>query len=291
MIRQILPVIGRSLADLWDNIMVLTVANMMWALTIIPGMLIFLLGGGYLVAIGGLLVLALFVSPASMGMFYLTADITRREKVEMRSFFTGIRQYYLRAWVVAAMNVVFIILAYFNLLFYNSQAMAGSPLAIVAVIWAYIILVWFTMQIYMWPLALRMEKLKPWLLLRNSALATFKYPFFSILLGLFLLALLVASFFTAFIITVIVGTAYHTIVCNKALDVVLNAEEERSGKEKEGSMAAALALEVPPPLPKVEFTEKVESEQAPTVNTPPGVKRRGESITRSVKTEEKRRQS
>jgi hypothetical protein len=290
MVRRVLPIIGRSLADLWDNILTLVAANAVWALAALPGMAVFLLGGSLLVAALAVVVLVLLLSPPTMGMFYLTADVTRRERLELRSFFAGIRQYYRRAWVVGAINGLFVILAYFNFIFYNAQASAGSPLAIIAVVWIYIVVVWFTMQIYMWPLALRMEQLKPWLLIRNSALATFKYAFFSLLLGLFLLVVLIASFFTAFLITVIVGTAFHTIVCNKALSVVLEVEQARANPSSEGGTASALALDVPPPLEKVQFQEKVESVQAPTVNTPPGVKRRGESITHAIKTEEKRRQ-
>lgn len=177
MIRRILPTIGRSLLDLWDNILVLSVANCAWALSALPGLLIFFLGGGVLLGLVAIAVMVLTLGPTTAALFYMTSEVTRLERLEVREFVVGIRRFYRRGWAVGAINGVFAVLAYFNLVFYSSKDLTGSPLALLFIVWVYFTFVWFTLQIYMWPLALRMEEFKVGLLLRNSALATFKYPF------------------------------------------------------------------------------------------------------------------
>ncbi len=277
MVRRVFPLLLRSLADLWDNVLTLTVCNAMWALSALPGIFILFLGPNIIVLACAVAVLVASLGPSTAGLFYVTADVTRRERVELREYFTGVRRFYRRGLVLAALNGVFLVLAYFNLAFYSSTEIAGTPISLLSILWVYLLVVWFTMQIYMWPLALRMEKLKIGLLLRNSALATFKYPFFSLLIALFLLLLLAASFFSRFIVTVIIGATFQAIVCNKAVAAVLEQEQLR---QEQQLGRAGLAMEVPPPLHAEE--EILESKPVPTVNTPPGVTRRSTSISRNT---------
>jgi uncharacterized membrane protein YesL len=280
MFRRALPIIGRSLADLWDNILTLTVVNALWALSALPGLLLFFLNGGLIMSLLAIVVLVLTLGPTTAALFYVTAEVSREEKLELRDFFTGVRRYYKRGWVAAGINAAFIVLDYFNLVFYSSSAMAGSPLALLFILWVYLTLLWFMMQIYLWPLVLRMETLKVFLLLRNSVLATFKYPAFTFILTLFLLALLIGSFYTAFVLHVLAAMALQAIISNKALLEVLERERGRSE-------TAALPIDVPPPLEKIQRVEDLpesalEHEPVPTRNAPDGVKRRSPSITRSV---------
>lgn len=288
MVRRILPILVRSLADLWDNLLVLVIANALWALSAMPGLAFLFLGGSVLAIVAMLVGLVLLVGPATMSLYYITADVNRRERVELREYLRGIRRYYRRGWALAALNAVFAIIAYFNFIFYSSKDVAGSPIALLSVIWLYLAVVWFTFQIYMWPLALRMEKLKIGLLLRNSALATFKYPFFGLVLALFLLLLLILSFFTAFVVTIIFGAVFQALVSNRALGVVLEQEEARSTGQN-STTVTGLAMNVPPPLEKKAPAPEEVTEAIPTRNTPVGVKQRGTSITRTLNTDKRKK--
>lgn len=277
MLRRVVPLLARSIADLWDNILVLIVANSIWAISVLPGLALFFLGGGIAILLGAVVIMVLFMGPTTAGLFYATADVTRRERLELREFFTGIKRFYVRGWMLAGINGIFGVLAYFNLVFYNSKDIAGTPLAYLSIFWFYLLVVWFTLQLYMWPLALRMERLRIGLLFRNAALATFKYPFFSLVLSLILLTVLVLSFFTGFIITVIIGAALHTVISNKALAAVLEVEESRATGQN-----TALAMNLPPPLETEAAVEKAENRAVPTRNSPPGVTRRSTSLPKKT---------
>jgi len=235
MLRRVLPIIGRSIADLWDNILVLVAANVLWALSALPGVVLFLLGSNIFTVLGLIILEVLLLGPATLALFYLTSEVSRREHLELREFFIGLKRFYKRGWAVAGLNGFFLLLAYFNLVFYSSGEVASSPISVLSILWVYVLLVWLTMQLYLWPLALRMEQLKIGLLLRNTALATLKYPFYSLLMTLFLLILAVISFLLGFVPTVIFGAAFHILVSNKALTAVLEREQSRLTAQTENS--------------------------------------------------------
>lgn len=227
MLHRIIPIFAKTLFDLWDNILVIVVANVIWALSLAPA---FLIGQARLpvpynifaVAVA----LAIFSGPTTVGLYALTSEVEREERLELGQFFSGIRQYYQRGWLLILFNLAFCIFAYFNIVFYSSQ---DFPIKAFSIAWIWVIFFWFLLQIYLWPMAIRLEgKLQVRLLFRNALLATFKYLGFNLILGLLMAIGLIGSVLASLLPTVIVGMSLQAMLSNNMLREVLRQERERA---------------------------------------------------------------
>ncbi len=266
MARQALNILGRSLMDLWDNLFVIVVANLVWAVSLMPSFGVVTWLGGWPGLVAALALAVLLLAPATLALHFLTADVNRREKLEISEFWRGYRQFYRRSWLLGLLNAGFLIAAFVNIIFYSSQAVNNSPLQFITYLWFYLAFIWFSMQIYMWPLAVRMEPFRPIGLLRNTFLATFKYPLLSLILGIFVAATFVLSSLLGFVPVVLFGVGYYAIIGNKALALVLAKEKERASSNSNSTY-------------RVEATALPAKTEAAAVfstrSAPPGVKRRG----------------
>lgn len=272
MFRQSLQILGRSLWELWDNIFVLVVANLLWALALAPAMASLSFIGGWL-GVGLALVFLLFLSgPATLGLYELTLHSSRRERLELGVYLKSVRENYRRGWLIGLLNVIFLVLAFVNLTFYSSLASNNSPLGMALILWGYVVFIWFAMQIYLWSLAIRMEKFGLWGVLRNAFLASFKYPVLSLVLGLVLGLFFLLSGLLSFLPIVIFGMSFHALVSNKALNLVLEKEQVRLSRQPANSVESPFQItESPLPPPPPEPAAKPFS----TRNTPQGVRKRG----------------
>jgi hypothetical protein len=150
-------------------------------------------------------------------------------------------------------------------------------------LWGYVVFIWFTMQFHMWPLGVRMDKFTLWGLLRNSFLATFKYPTLSLILGLIIGLFFLLSGLLSFLPIVIFGMSYHALVGNKALNLVLEREQvkQQSNPVEEGENHFAIDAKPLPPKPEPE------AKPFTTRNAPEGVRRRGSVETPGEETSPK----
>lgn len=271
MIKQAFGILGRSVLLVWDNLLVLTLANVVWALSLIPTLATLSFVPGFVGIILGVVLGAIFIGPSSLAFFVLTTEVTRQERLDFSEYIRGIRQYYKRGWLIGAINGVFGLLALFNLAFYGSPQLASSFFSVGIVLWGYVAFMWFTMQIYMWPLAVRLEKVTLGSLLRNSFLATFKYAGVTLIVGLFMAILLYLSLWVSFLPVILIGMAYYAVVCNKAVTLVLEREATRIATA--GDKPSPYQVEIPPLPSKPD--DAAEAAFYTTRNAPPGVKKRG----------------
>jgi hypothetical protein len=270
--RQSLQILGRSLWELWDNIFVLVVANLLWALALVPAVASLSFIGGWLGVGLGLIFVLVLSGPATLGLYELTLYANRRERLELGTYLKSVRENYRRGWMVGLLNVIFVVLAFVNLTFYSSLAANNSPLGMALILWGYVVFIWFAMQIHLWPLAVRMEKFGLWGLLRNAFLASFKYPVLSLVLGLVLGLFFLLSGFLSFLPIVVFGMSFHALVSNKALNLVLEKEQVRLNNQPANSEGGAFQITespLPPPPPEPE------AKPFSTRNTPLGVRKRG----------------
>ena len=273
MVRQALRILAQALSDLWENIFTFTVANVVWAFSLIPGFGVALLINNLIGLVLGLLVIGLTTGPVTVGLYSLTVEVGRREKIDFGDLWRGIRQYYRRGWLLGVLNVVFIMLAVVNFSFYTSPGIQGTPLSFAIFLWAYIVFTWFVMQLYLWPLAVRMEQFKLVGVFRNTLLATFKYPVLSLTLGLIVGVIFLASSFIGYLPIMLFGIAFHGLVGNKALSTIVAREQSQvAAQGGDGTVVGPYQVDVPP-LPPI--IEPAPEPTYTTRNTPPGVKRRG----------------
>jgi uncharacterized membrane protein YesL len=271
--KKALQILLQSVLDIWDNLLTLTLANMFWSVSILPMLaaLSFVPGfpGFVLAGILG----ALIGAPVAIALVAATVDVSRLERVEFGEITRNLKYYYKRAWVVGALNAVFLILAIFNLIFYSTApGIAQEIRLIITVVIFFALFIWFTMQMYMLPLVVRMEKLTVKGLLRNTLLANFKYPALSLILGAVLALLMIASLQVAFVPVIIIGMAFYALVANKALSAVLERERNHTAVAENARVPLGTTLEDVADVPEKEpEPEAIYS----TRNAPPGVKRRG----------------
>ena len=271
MFRQAFLILGRSLWELWDNVFVLVVANLVWSLALVPAMAALSFLGGWMGVVITLLDLLFLSGPVTLALYELTLNANRRERLELYVLFQSVRTNYWRGFKVGLLNVIFVVLAFVNLTFYSSLAASNSPLGIAVILWGYVVFIWFTMQFHMWPLGLRMEKFSLLGLLRNSFLATFKYPVLSLVLGLVIGLFFLLSGLVSFLPIVIFGMSYHALVGNKALNLVLEKEQVKQENAPAGEGENPFQIEAAPLPPAPEPETKPFS----TRNAPQGVLRRG----------------
>ena len=114
MAKKALQILLQSVLDIWDNLLTLTLANMFWSVSILPMLaaLSFVPGfpGFVLAGILG----ALIGAPVAIALVATTVDVSRLERVEFGEITRNLKYYYKRAWVVGALNAVFLILANFQ---------------------------------------------------------------------------------------------------------------------------------------------------------------------------------
>jgi hypothetical protein len=301
LIRQALGVLGWSLADLWENILVLAVCNLFWALALLPGLFVAIFIPGYLYTLLGaigffltfivaVVLLVLLGGPATIGIFYLTADTSRRERLEVAEFWQGVRRFYRRGWLLGAINAFLGIVASFDLFFYGRPDFSNSPIGLLYIVWIYLLISWFVFQLYLWPLAMRMEsngKLPLKMLFRNAGLAMFKYIGLSLIIGLVTLLLLALEMLLVLVPLIFFGMSLYGLISNRTVKSVLIMESVRSGLSENKA-----SIEVPTDIEKTEKEkaekEKLERERAenpptmadPANKLPPGVTQRGAGVTK-----------
>ncbi len=161
-------VFRKTLSDLWDEMYVLVMVNVLW------------------VALNVLLVTG---PPATAGLFVLTHRLARGEAVGLRDFFEGFRRYFWRSWLWAIVAG-----AGFFILGGDAVLIGGlSSAAYVIVIQGFfltLLFLWAFVLLYAFPLILEQERPSLRLALRNALVMFASNRSFSI--TLFVLALLVA---------------------------------------------------------------------------------------------------
>ncbi len=228
MIRQLIPTFTKTLLDLWDNLLTVVVANLAWAISFAPAILIWITPlADPIRTLTGIALLILLGGPTSLAMFVFTAEASRQEHLELGEFWRGIRQYYRRGWLLLFLNVAFFFIAFVNVYFYAS--IVPEPLSLlIQIIWFWLVVVWVLLQIYIWPLAIRVEgKFSLQLLFRNAMVAVLKYLFYSLGVGLVIVLGMIGSYLLVFLPTILLGFATQALLSNNALKAVLAEEGQR----------------------------------------------------------------
>lgn len=196
---------ARAVRQIMSNIGVSALANILLSLISLPLLVLAvplaaLLGSPRL----GPTVLVLLVGglpfPLAAGLQNLCYMMAKGERFDLWAYYwSGLRQFgraAVRPWLVGMLGTV--VLAS-NVVFYGR--MGASPMRFVAVLWAYGLLFWLAIHIYVYPLLLRQDEPGVRRLYRNAFLIVIRRPLFSLtvlLLWLLTLALGAFTFLAAF---------------------------------------------------------------------------------------------
>ena len=126
--------------------------------------------------------LAIPAGPATAGLANVARRSARELHVNRSFFFDGLRTYWRQALALSAISMGGLSLLLLNLLFYLTR-MSGL-LQMVAILWLYLIILWMSMQVYLYPVLVGLEEPSVWAALRTSLVLVLANPLFSIILVL-----------------------------------------------------------------------------------------------------------
>ena len=170
-IRTIFYLIRDSLSDIWSDLWTTLVCNAIWLLAnllVIPG------------------------PPATMALYYYANQKAHGEIVDHRDFWKAIWRSWRVGWRYGTLN--FFILAFLAVDYYLSSMIADSTF-MYYMQGLYIVLgvCWFSVQFFTLPFLFEQEKMRIRTALHNAVVLIGRNPWFSILLLLFLILILLVG--------------------------------------------------------------------------------------------------
>ncbi|HUW14970.1 MAG TPA: DUF624 domain-containing protein [Anaerolineae bacterium] len=117
--------------------------------------------------------------PATAGLYYLAHRIVREQRVDFSFFRQAFKERFGRSWLVAGISTLVLIILAANIAFYIQFE---SWVRYAAVVCVYFILVWLTLQIYLFPLMSEMAEPRLGRLLRNGLILVLARPGYTVML-------------------------------------------------------------------------------------------------------------
>ncbi len=187
-------VIRYSLQDLWDDLVMLVILNVLWSLAALLPVLPLAVGsaGDLAPVLIGTVLLALPLPIVSGGLCYVTNQIARGKAVGWGVFLHGLRRYWAKSLGVAAINLLALILWVSNVRFY-SLILPAEWRGLALIFWLVLGLYWLTVQLFWFPMILELEKEQVFLALRSALAMALITPAFSLTLIVVLALLVVVS--------------------------------------------------------------------------------------------------
>jgi hypothetical protein len=139
--------------------------------------------------------LAIPIGPATAALAVVARRCAGDLRVNRSFYLDGLRTYWHPALGLSAIGMIALTLILMNLVFYASRPDMLSY--VLMFLWAYLLVFWFGVQFYVYPVLIRMEKPRSLVALRTAALGAWANPLFSLLL------LVIAAIFTGISIMLI----------------------------------------------------------------------------------------
>jgi uncharacterized membrane protein YesL len=126
-----------------------------------------------------LAMLPLVTAPAAWaGLTHLTYLSATQRQVGLEDFWAGVRRHFWRGLTVTVLNILIVGINAVNLWAYAADP---SPTAVLLrPIWAATVLVWFTLQLYLWPILHHQQHPNLWQAMRNAGVMLLLHPLFSL---------------------------------------------------------------------------------------------------------------
>lgn len=229
--------LGKALRDLFDDFLLLTVCNLLWAALSLPlwwAALLPLLNGAWLLAFAIALLGVLPAGPATAGLFYVAHRVADGRAAKIRDFFHGMRQYARQGWVIVGIATASFILIFYNLSFYTRVDNIFG--AIMLGLWLYGLIFWLGLLLYAPALVFLQEEPDLRLVARNAFLMALGRPIFTFLTIVLMLAIVLLSLFLVvapFLITVALLALWSISAARQLID-----DARRRREAAEGAAAA-----------------------------------------------------
>jgi len=157
---------------IWEELFTLIIVAALWTLVALGPPLVAGGLGGWLAALAVLLV---SLPPATAGAYYVTNRLAHDRVGSAGHFMAGMRRYAVPSWILAALDVLVLVIVILNLRFYGAMDAIWVPFAVA--LWLAVLFVWFIVQLFVFPILMEQQEAKIPLALRNSLLISFGSPF------------------------------------------------------------------------------------------------------------------
>jgi uncharacterized membrane protein YesL len=201
---EALQVAKFSLRDLWDDLVLLVLLNLVWAVAAaLPAVPFLLIGNWDSVLIWVVVaVLAVPLPIISGALCWVTNQIARGKAVGWGTFTAGLRQYWGKSLIVTAINLLVVVLIVANVQFYDA-ILEGSWTVFAVIAWGLVAAYWLLVQVFWFPMILELESEKVFVALRNALGMVLMTPWFTLSLAVILLLLTVVSALLPFMVLVL----------------------------------------------------------------------------------------
>lgn len=194
-----LGAIWRGIVVTYEDLFRLIGLNLIWV--IIGSLFYFVLAIITSLALGYETQLALIVSvllyilllnPLSTGIYYYANMLAHDERVELSTYWEGVKAYWARGLLLYTVNLILVMLIAFNIVFYLNIP-DNDYLRLIALVWMYALLTWLCVQIYLGPLLIEQRNKNILVLYRNAFLLILDNVLFTLTLLLIELVLVFVS--------------------------------------------------------------------------------------------------
>jgi uncharacterized membrane protein YesL len=187
-----LTIVWRSFKDLWEELVLLVILNVLWAASaLLVSVPILLFGTDHAIPAVVLSFFLFWLFPIVSGaLCFVTNQVAHGVAVGMATFVTGLRRYWLKSILVGLINLLVLGLLFLNIQFY-ALVMEGDWTYFAVAAWVLVTLYWFIVQIYWFPFILELESEKVFVALRHALMMVMLSPGFSLVMVLILAVLTV----------------------------------------------------------------------------------------------------
>lgn len=238
--RNPFQALGKALRDLFDEVFLLLVCNLIWAAMSLPLWAVALGALAQGAPLAGLLagVLgALPAGPANAGLFYVAHRVTDGRAAKIADFFAGMRLYLRPTLLITLIASGGAVLIIFNLGFY--LGMSSILGGLLPGLWLYLLLFWLGLALYAYPLIMLQEVPALRLIGRNALLLSISRPIYTIV-TLFLMAFVLVISLILVVPMVLITPAFFAVWATCATRALI--ADARRGREEAEVRAAG-----PPP--------------------------------------------
>lgn len=220
----------RAIVALYNELFFLVGMSLLWwatggifvAVAMVLGWSLLVAGGPWWIAP----LAAIPAGPATAALAVVARRCAREIHVDRSFYFEGLRAHWRPALALSAVGMVGLALLGLNLVFYLFQE--NSFLQALTFLWAYLTLLLLSVQLYVYPILVSLERPTVMLALRTALVAAFANPFFSLLL-LAIAGALTALSIALFILAVMIWPALMSLLGVQSLRLFL----QRAGVKSE----------------------------------------------------------
>jgi len=218
----------KSVRELFDDLFVLAIINILWVL--VNALALLIIAAAYYSGSFALIALAMLLSalsfgPSNAGLYTIAERVTEGRTSSWRDFFAGLRANAKLSWQVYGLWMFGLVVLVFNLQFYSLNGSQVS--AFLTVLFLYLVVVWFGILIYIGPLMLIQTDKRIRVIARNAALMTFGRPLFTLGTLLLMAVIVVTSIWLVILLFTITFSFLALWGFRATLTLIAEAEARR----------------------------------------------------------------